>query len=142
MLMDYVKFYNLKPADRILVPKSLAGIIQHHVIYLGCNHLGQHLIAENVVGYCVRVVGIEQFFAENPSATKIIRFEGDGSERRRAVERALKEVGKPYSLIDYNCEHFANYVQHGKPSSLQIGNAFLILLVFVVVGVLLMAGKR
>ncbi len=140
--MDYVKFYNLKPADRILVPKSLAGIIQHHVIYLGSDHLGQHQIAENVVGYCVRVIGIDQFFAENPSVTKIIRFEGDGSERRRAVERALKEVGKPYNLIDYNCEHFANYVQHGRRFSIQIGNAVLLLLVFVVVRALLMGGKR
>ena len=31
-----------------------------------------------------------------------------------------EELSKPYSLINFNCEHFVNYVQHGKVESKQI----------------------
>lgn len=115
-----VKHYKLKPGDRIVTPKSLAGIIQHHAVYLGTDHRGQDLIAENVYGKFVAVVNAKKFFDEYPQITRVEAFKGNNFERRVAVERALKLLGKPYSLINFNCEHFANYVQHGKIKSKQI----------------------
>lgn len=46
----------LLPADRIVVPKSGLQIVEHHALYLGRNHLGVDLIAENKIGSCVRLV--------------------------------------------------------------------------------------
>jgi hypothetical protein len=126
-VMKYVNFYNLKPGDKIVVPKSWMQVIQHHVIYLGQNHLGVHLIAENAVGLYVRVITVDQFFQENPQVTRIDQFAGNNVQRRHAVERALKMVGQPYDLINFNCEHFANYVQKGVLKSDQMGWGILLL---------------
>ena len=126
-VMKYVNFYNLKPGDKIVVPKSWMRIVQHHVIYLGQNHLGVHLIAENAVGLYVRVITVDQFFQENPEVTRIDRFAGDNVQRRLAIERALKKLGQPYDLINFNCEHFANYVQKGILKSDQVGWGILLL---------------
>jgi hypothetical protein len=35
------------------------------------------------------------------------------------VQRALLEIGKPYDLINYNCESFSNYVQYQRVESNQ-----------------------
>lgn len=140
--MDYVNFYKLKPADRIVVPKSSFRIVQHHVIYLGCDHYGRHVIAENVVGNCVRIVSVDEFFANNPTVTRIVRFLGDGQRRKGAVQRALRKVGAPYNLINYNCEHFANEVQYGRSFSLQVGKAILILFAFVFAFIIFKDSKR
>lgn len=133
--MDYVKFYKLKPGDRIVAPKSLAGIIQHHAVFLGQDHHGQDLIAENAYGKFVAVVLAKNFFAEYPQITRVEAFKGNNLERRTAVERALKLLGKPYSLIDFNCESFANYVQYGKIESFQVNRGILGLLVLIVIGI-------
>ncbi len=37
----------LLPADRIVVPKSVLRIVQHHALYLGKNHQGIDLIANS-----------------------------------------------------------------------------------------------
>ena len=132
-----VNHYKLKPGDRIVAPKSLAGIIQHHAVYLGTDHRGQDLIAENVYGKFVAVVDAKKFFAEHPQITRVEVFKGNNIERKVAVERALKLLGKPYSLIDFNCEHFANYVQHGKFESFQVNQGILALLAIVVIGLIM-----
>lgn len=118
-IMNFVQLYNLKPGDRIVAAKSIAEIIQHHAVYLGQDHNGQDLIAENVYGKFVAIVNAKNFFDNYPQITRVETFSGTNFERRFAVERALKLLGKPYSLIDFNCETFANYVQHGKLESKQ-----------------------
>lgn len=110
-MQNFILNNQIKPADRIVVPKSVFGLVQHHVIYLGKDHFGRDIIAENIVGKYVCTTSAEDFFTNNPDVTRIERFVGTGLERRQAVERALKLMGKPYSLIDFNCEHFANEVQ-------------------------------
>jgi hypothetical protein len=120
-LMNYIDLHKLKPGDKIVVPKSWLQVVQHHVIYLGQNHSGVDLIAENAVGSHVHITAANEFFSVNTEITRIERFVGDKMERRIAIERALKQLGQPYDLINYNCEHFANYVQTGKPISTQVG---------------------
>jgi hypothetical protein len=125
--MKYTDLHKLKPGDKIVVPKSSMHIVQHHAIYLGQNHWGIDLIAENVFGLSVRIIPADQFFNENPLITRIERFNGENFQRRIAIERALEKLGQPYNLINYNCEHFANYVQTGVAKSSQVGWALVIL---------------
>lgn len=137
--MNFIEFYKLKPGDRIVAPKSLAGLVQHHAVYLGSNYAGQNLIGENVYGKHVRVLTAEQFFLANPKVTRIERFSGTNYDRQVAVKRALKLLGQPYDLINFNCEHFANFVQHGKSESNQSkwGIFFGLIALFWIVGLLL-----
>lgn len=134
--MNYIYFHNLKPGDKIVVPKSWLKLVQHHVIYLGQNYSGQDLIAENAVGMYVRIITADQFFKENPEITRIERFSGSNSERKAAIERALKKLGQPYDLINFNCEHFANYVQTGEIKSNQVGWGLFALGVLAVLAIL------
>ncbi len=134
--MNYINFHSLKPGDKIVVPKSSLKLVQHHVIYLGQNYSGQDLIAENAVGMCVRIITGDQFFTENNKITRIERFFGSNSERRTAIERALKKLGQPYDLINFNCEHFANYVQSGEIKSEQVGWGLLALGILAVAAIL------
>lgn len=114
----------LMPGDRIVVPKSGFRIVQHHAIYVGQDKLGQHLIVENKIGFGVRVVTSDLFFSDVLEITRIEKFKGSPYDRRMAVQKALQKVGKPYLLIDYNCQHFANEVQHNSIQSEQVQSFF------------------
>jgi len=130
--MNYIKFYNLKPGDKVEVPKSNFNLVQHHAAVLGQDFQGQDLMVENVAGSFVRVITADEFFLANPKITRITPFKGSNLERRIAIQRALEKVGSPYDLINFNCEHFANYVQKGKATSDQVGWGLLILGIIVI----------
>lgn len=134
-MRSIVRENKLLPGDRIIVPKSIFGVIQHHAIYLGKNHAGLDLIAENVVGKKVLVTTAESFTAQNGEITEIKRFIGSGLERKNAVERALRLINQPYDLINFNCENFANVVQHGVSFSNQVRFGVFLLLVLAVASV-------
>lgn len=131
--MNYIKYHDLKPGDRIITPKSAIGLIQHHVIYLGQSFEGQDLIAENAFGRFVRVVTAEEFFSEYPQVPKIIHFQGSNLDRKIAVRQALDQLGRPYNLINFNCEHFANLVQTGNAKSFQLQFAAVLVLILATV---------
>lgn len=113
----------LKPADRIVVPKSEFRLVEHHAIYLGKNHQGQELIIENKIGKGVQIVSAEEFFKDVLEVTRIVPFIGTEFERSLALKRAKSILGQPYSLTAFNCQHFANYVQHHKMKSEQVETA-------------------
>lgn len=113
----------LKPADRIVVPKSEFRLIEHHAIYLGRNHLGQELIIENKIGKGVQIITAEEFFNDVLEITRIEPFIGTEYERSLALKRAKSKLGRPYNLTTFNCQHFANYVQHYKAKSEQVETA-------------------
>lgn len=121
--LQLIRKFNLEPGDRIVVPKSLLGVIQHHVLYLGYNSLGQHLICENIIGIGVKLTRVEDFFQDITSVTRVEKFQGNSFERRKLVEKALSKLGMPYSLINYNCESFCNDIQYSiiKSSQASVG---------------------
>lgn len=43
-------------------------------------------------------------------------------QQRAALWRAYSQVGRPYSLLFGNCEHFASWVVTGMPRSKQLSN--------------------
>jgi len=128
----YVSHFNLKPGDEIIVPKSSLDIIQHHALYIGFDESGTHWIIHNNVGVGVSLVTVNEFFRLCSRITRINRYAGSNTGRRRLVQRALQTIGKPYDLIDYNCEHFTTEMKTGKINSKQVENALLgaILLLF------------
>lgn len=130
---SYASRYNLQPGDRLIEPIFQTGIAKHHSIYLGADEQGLEWIAENHKFHGVRLVKANEFF-RGGQTYEIKRFNGSRFDRLRSVSRALSVVGKPYELINYNCEHFASYVQTGNAASSQVENAFLLLITAAIVG--------
>lgn len=114
---------NLKAADRIVVPKSNFRVVQHHVIFLGYLW-GNYWIAENRIGKGVCICKADEFFEIEKEITRIERFIGTDAERSAAVTTALSLRGKEYNLLNFNCEHYSNLVQHTKSDSPQLAKAF------------------
>ncbi len=126
-------FYNLKIGDRILRPKGL--IFKHHGIYVGI-HNGIPLVAENQVGVGVRCVTLSGFLHGNISnIVGIERFNKSEDMRRKIIPRIEKLLGTQYDLVNFNCEHFAEFIQHGKPKSQQVKNAFIGLGAMALIGI-------
>ena len=123
--MKYSLLYNLKPADRIVAPLFQTGLTKHHAIFLGTDRHGQEWIAENHYTEGVRIISASTFFKTN-KIDRVERFKGNLYERRIALEKARRLVGKSYNLLSYNCEHYANEVLNGKVESQQIATFFAI----------------
>lgn len=121
----YVKLYNLKPGDELIVPKSGFDIIQHHALYIGYDHDGCDLVIHNDINKGVSLITVDAFFAAVLKVNKIIPFRGTNTERKALVQRALIRIGQPYDLINYNCEHFITEIKSGKARSRQVENATL-----------------
>lgn len=134
--LQLIRQFNLEPGDRIVVPKSLFGLVQHHALYLGYNEYGEHLICENVIGVGVKLTRVEDFFSEVESVTRIEKFAGNNFERKQIVQKALTRLGKPYNLINYNCESFCNDVQHNVIKSAQVSVGLFIGFVGIMIALL------
>ena len=118
--LQLIRHFNLEPGDRVIVPKSLLGLVQHHALFLGYNEFGEHLMCENVIGNGVIITRVDSFFQDIKSVTRIEKFIGNNLQRKLIVQKALTRLGKPYSLINYNCESFCNDVQHNVIKSAQV----------------------
>jgi len=112
--------WNLQPADRIVVPKSDLRFVQHHAIYLGKDANGTDWIAENKIGKGVQKVTAVDFFNNVIGITRVEPFRGSETERRIAVNNAIALIGNKYNLLQFNCEHYANVVQHKQMVSNQV----------------------
>jgi len=135
--MIYASKYDLQPADRIVECITQLGISKHHSVYLGTDHQGIEWIAENYKFNGVRLLKANDYFKSIISIKRIERFKGSPTQRRNAVQRALDLVGQPYDLINFNCEHFAEYVQYGKRKSHQVENVLAGLLTFLIIGIII-----
>jgi hypothetical protein len=114
----------LQQADRLVIPKSGLNFVQHHAIYLGKDNNGNRIYIENAIGRGVQVVSEAYLFRGGYVLTRVERFEGNQLQRDAAVRLAVSLQGKKYDLINFNCEHYANTVQHRKPHSKQVGVGF------------------
>lgn len=116
----------LQPADRLVLPKSNASIVQHHVIYYGKDGVGNRLYLENAIGKGVQLVSETHVFRDGKAITRVERFLGNQYQRNAAIQRATQLIGKQYNLLKFNCEHYANTVQHRKNHSKQVGNGVML----------------
>jgi len=114
MSIDYQK---LKIGDRLIRTKG--GILtKHHALYAGF-WSNQHLIAENQTGFGVRYHLLDEFIRDG----KIDRIEYnnyDEGSQAAIIDRINKKIGTSYSLLKYNCEHFANEILTGVAKSKQV----------------------
>ncbi len=124
---------SLRPGDRVVLPKSRIGLVQHHAIYIGKDQSGNRIYIENAVGRGVQLISESYLFRDGFKLIRIEPYKGSQHQRSAVVKAALKMVGKKYDLINFNCEHYANSVQHGKSYSSQISVAMT-------VGLLVLAG--
>lgn len=133
------KFYldTLQPADRLVIPKSGLKLVQHHVIYLGKDNNGNRVYIENAIGKGVQIVSEAHLFRDGYELTRVERFTGNQQQRNAAVKFAMQLQGKQYDLLNFNCEHYANTVQHRKTHSNQVGNGIVIGLFVLVLGIVL-----
>lgn len=126
---------NLIPADRLVLPKSELGLVQHHAIYLGKDAFGIRQYIENYIGKGVRVIDESHLFRDGFIATRIEPFMGINFQRIEAVKRAISLIGKQYDLINFNCEHYANTVQHKRSYSNQVVNTIGLSVLALIVGI-------
>ena len=136
-MRNYIAYYNLRPGDEIVVPKSGLNIVQHYALYIGYGEHGTDWIIHNDFKIGVSLVTAVDFFSNCPQVNKINRFIGTNYERRKLVERALKNIGKPYNMINYNCEHFLTEIKTEVAISRQVETALVGLGLFVFIGILL-----
>ena len=107
--MYYFKNKQLQPFD-ILVSPDHFGIFRHYIIYLG-NHDFIH---------CVPKEGVIKVAPEEIKQRELITvLRPTIQDEAAAMARALGSLGRPYDLIDFNCEGFVNYIITGKPISKQ-----------------------
>lgn len=127
--------FNLQPADRIVVPKSDLRWVQHHAIYLGKDANYIDWFAENKFGKGVQIVNAHQFFHDVIEITRVETFNGTQTQRKQAVLSALSLKGTNYDLLQFNCEHYANLVQHKQQVSDQVKTGLALGLIVLFVGI-------
>jgi len=117
------KFYldTLQPADRLVIPKSGWRLVQHHAIYLGKDNNGNRVYIENAISKGVQGVSEAHLFRGGYELTRVERFTGNQHQRNAVVQFAMHLIGKQYDLLGFNCEHYANTVQHKKSYNNQVG---------------------
>lgn len=126
---------SLKPGDRLVLPKSDFCLVQHHAIYIGNDANGKRKYLENYIGKGVQLVSEQYLFRDGLHVTRIEPFKGSEIQRAAALKRAMQLIGTPYDLVNFNCEHYANTVQHNKSFSKQVGNGFVAALAFAFLGI-------
>jgi len=117
---QFIQINKLQPGDAVVVKKDNIGLLDHYLIYLGYTFGEPKVIANYFQG--TRLLSSSELadFSTRYTPTKIRKFLGNEVQRDAAVNRALNSCDQnSYHLILNNCEHFANYVQLGVPSSKQ-----------------------
>lgn len=119
-LDQFIQKNNLQAGDAVVVKKDVIGLLDHYLIYLG-HYYGEHkFIANYTQGTKILSYSELNNFSQYLLPTRIRRFIGNKIQRNAAVERALSRSDQnSYHLLLNNCEHYANYVQHGKDFSHQ-----------------------
>jgi hypothetical protein len=116
----------LYPADVIVAKKrnGLGRILNHYVVYVG----NETFIGNLQDGVKVLSESELSDLLVDYEPVRIKPFEGTNFQRNQAISRAYHKLGQKYSLLNFNCEHFANWVQKGKDNSVQVTILFLILM--------------
>jgi lecithin:retinol acyltransferase len=121
----------LRLADKI----RIVGSFSHVGIILEVPYFGPIIVAHNDKHRGVEIVTLESFSAGRRVEVDS-RVIGGSKVQAEMVRRARSLVGRPYDLLDFNCEHYASYVQTGKAASPQLQAVGILALVLVGVALL------
>lgn len=130
----FVRKYNLKPADSIVVYKNGMPFIRHYAVYLGTANDGRDLVMDTIPGRGVRLLTTRDFFLTYRCVKGVERFRGTEQDRLKRLRSAMRKVGMPYNLLAYNCEHLAGEVRTGKSASPQIKRSAVVTAVLLMLG--------
>lgn len=119
---DLVRWNDLQIGDRLVCGKGI--FTKHHGIYAG-THNGIAWVAECQLNIGVRYIQLSEYLKWN--AANLHRIERFSGNRSQIISRINSVIGTPYNLLQFNCEHFAEYIQTGIVRSKQVENAFLLL---------------
>lgn len=108
--------YNLSIGD-VLV--RTYGVVEHYAVFVGYQH-GVLAVAENQLGFGVRVISLHQFLNEG-NLKRVRKFHGNPHIVLSNINIVAQRRAS-YDLIFNNCEHFANEVITGEASSNQVRN--------------------
>lgn len=98
---------------------AVDGFFKTHIgVYVGPRGWNGKDVVHNDISCCVRLVGLSDF-ADNRPVRILYRVNGWYGQRS-VVQRALTLIGRPYDLINFNCEHAAYYALTGLPQSPQL----------------------
>lgn len=103
--------------------KGLGRILNHYIVYVGNNTFVGNLsdgVKELPYYELMRLL-------QDYEPISLRRFNGSYFQRNEAINRAYSKLGHRYSLLNFNCEHFANWVQFGRLESSQVTTGFIIL---------------
>jgi hypothetical protein len=116
-----IKFgnYILQPADVVVARRIEYSVFDHYLVYMG----NGAFVAKMTKGVIKMTLEDLQQFSGIYQPVRMRVFNGTESERRLALLRANECLGDPYSLLYSNCEHFADFVQYGRRTSLQSAKA-------------------
>ncbi|HEX9223255.1 MAG TPA: lecithin retinol acyltransferase family protein [Candidatus Acidoferrales bacterium] len=119
--------------DKIQRPGPLG--TWHVGIYLGRDYLGCEGVIHNDKGGYMKE-DLLSAFAAGFQVSVAQRAARTWWEQQRIVARARSLLGQKFDLINFNCEHFANYAETGVAHSPQlrfaVGAATLFALIIVV----------
>src|SRR5690554_1672344 len=113
-------------ADEVLVAKKRNGLgrlLNHYIDYVGFNNLVRTLYDGDKILDDRELIALLREY----EPVSVRRFMGSYHQRNEAVNRAYSKLGERYSLLNFNCEHFANWVQFGKCESGQVKTGFALL---------------
>src|SRR5574341_2630966 len=79
----------------------------HYGVYVGLQGPNGEDVVHNDKSGGVELVHFEDFAAGRP--VEIVQQAPSWNMQEEVLSRALSLLGTPYRLIDFNCEHFANY---------------------------------
>ena len=121
--LSIVNQLNLQTGDRLIRRKG--PLSRHHGIFVE-NFDGTALVAENQAGNGVQYVSLEDFLqGSSANLVNIVRFPGTEEARQHVIMRINALIGVQYDLVNFNCEHFAELIQSGVATSLQVKNTLL-----------------
>lgn len=100
----------IEVGDKIRVHGELG--FHHHGIYVGPRGPSGEDVVRNAKGGYVASVHFDDF-ADGREVEVAQRRAGSWEEQEAIVRRAFSLIGRQYDLINFNCEHFANYATAG-----------------------------
>lgn len=127
----------LQAGDKVEVN---CGLYKHVAIYRGHQWDGRDFI-HNAKNGCVSLATVDEFAA----GKQIFLCEAapdDYFQRQAIIERAMSLLGTKYDLINFNCEHFANYAQKGRSESPQLAAGAAVLALLGIFAAVLAFGRR
>lgn len=130
----FIQQNDLLTGDRIITEKG--PVSRHHAIFVRVpGRVPQ--VAENQAGRGVQYITLEEFLLRTGNGKIWIqKFVGSENARKNVIPQIDALIGKPYNLVNFNCEHFANLIQTGVAVSKQVAAAVLGVAVVSIFGLL------